>query len=113
MGVQAGGAGVVLHHWANAELERDNVRNARVVLAEALRKCPDDQPLYVLAAGVELAGGDPGARVHTSAHKNWLAIAARADTARSAPVLCVLAACAKGVAGAVCGQGGGPSCVPA
>eukprot|EP00967_Tisochrysis_lutea_P083271 scaffold115654_cov21-Tisochrysis_lutea.AAC.1 len=58
---QAGGAGVVLHHWANAELERDNVRNARVVLAEALRKCPQDQPLYVLAAGVELAGGDPGA----------------------------------------------------
>lgn len=58
-GPQAGGAGVVLHHWANAELERDNVRNARVVLAEALRKCPQDQPLYVLAAGVELAGGDP------------------------------------------------------
>ncbi|KAF5837116.1 hypothetical protein DUNSADRAFT_4839 [Dunaliella salina] len=58
---QAGGAGVVLHHWASSELERYNVRNARVVLAEALRKCPQDQPLYVLAAGVELAGGDPEA----------------------------------------------------
>ena len=51
---------MVLHYWANAELERNNVRNARVVLAEALRKCPMDQPLYTLAAGVELAGGDLG-----------------------------------------------------
>lgn len=37
---QAGGVGVILHAWASAELDRDNVRNARVVLAEALRKCP-------------------------------------------------------------------------
>jgi hypothetical protein len=34
------------------------VLNARVIAAEALRKCPDDQMLYVLAAGVEHAGGD-------------------------------------------------------
>lgn len=57
-GPAAGGVGMVLHAWASAELERDNVLNARVVVAEALRKCPQDQPLYVLAAGVELAGGD-------------------------------------------------------
>jgi len=48
-------------HPTAAELDRGNVLNARVVLAEALRKCPTDQPLFTLAAGVELEGGDLGA----------------------------------------------------
>eukprot|EP00798_Chlamydomonas_sp_ICE-L_P013699 gene13699-19591_t len=48
-GWAAGGAGIVLHSWALAELQSDNVRNARIIAAEALRKCPEDQPLYVLA----------------------------------------------------------------
>lgn len=59
-GPSAGGVGVVLHTWASAELARGNVMNARVVVAEALRKCPQEQPLYVLAASVELAGADYG-----------------------------------------------------
>jgi Flp pilus assembly protein TadD len=54
----AGGVNLILHSWGSSELERGNVFNARVVTAEALRKCPDDQVLYVLAAGVEHAGGD-------------------------------------------------------
>jgi hypothetical protein len=34
--------GGVLHAWGLAELERDNVRNARVVVSEGTRKCPAD-----------------------------------------------------------------------
>jgi hypothetical protein len=40
--VAAEGGGAVLHAWATAEFERDNVLNARVVIGEALRKCPKD-----------------------------------------------------------------------
>jgi hypothetical protein len=38
----AAGGGTVLHSWAAAEFDRDNVVNARVVIGEALRKCPKD-----------------------------------------------------------------------
>ncbi len=41
-GMAAGGGGPVLGYWAAAELEAGNIRNARIVLAEALRKCPPD-----------------------------------------------------------------------
>lgn len=34
--------GAVLHTWAAAEYEADNIRNARIVIDEALRKCPKD-----------------------------------------------------------------------
>lgn len=37
-----------------------NLTNARIVVAEGLRKCPDDAPLFVLAASVEVEAGDPG-----------------------------------------------------
>jgi tetratricopeptide (TPR) repeat protein len=50
--------GGLLHTWATREYERDNVRNARVVVTEALRKCPDDAGLYVLAAGIESKAGN-------------------------------------------------------
>jgi hypothetical protein len=40
--VAAEGGGAVLHAWASAEFDRDNVLNARVVIGEALRKCPKD-----------------------------------------------------------------------
>jgi hypothetical protein len=40
--IAAEGGGAVLHAWATAEFERDNVLNARVVIGEALRKCPKD-----------------------------------------------------------------------
>ncbi|GLI59832.1 hypothetical protein VaNZ11_001819 [Volvox africanus] len=57
-GVAGGGGGAILHYWASRELDALNVRNARIVVAEALRKCPRDVALYVLAAGVELEGGN-------------------------------------------------------
>ncbi len=38
----AASSAVVFHCWASAENERDNVRNARIVISEALRKCPND-----------------------------------------------------------------------
>nr|Q9LEM8.1 RecName: Full=PsbD mRNA maturation factor Nac2, chloroplastic; Flags: Precursor [Chlamydomonas reinhardtii]CAB96529.1 chloroplast TPR protein [Chlamydomonas reinhardtii] len=53
-GLAAGGGGAVMHYWGSRELEAGNVRNARIVAAEALRKCPADVALYVLAASVEL-----------------------------------------------------------
>ena len=59
-GWAAGGAGIILHAWASAELQNDNVRNARIIAAKALRKCAADQPLYVLAGNIELAGGNLG-----------------------------------------------------
>lgn len=40
--ISAGGGGSVLHCWATAEFERDNILNARVIIGEALRKCPRD-----------------------------------------------------------------------
>lgn len=40
--ISAGGGGSVLHCWANAEFERDNILNARIIIGEALRKCPRD-----------------------------------------------------------------------
>ena len=46
--------------WAKAEFERDNVGNARILLAEALRRSPGVQPLYVLAGNVELTAGNLG-----------------------------------------------------
>ncbi|EFJ47359.1 hypothetical protein VOLCADRAFT_92153 [Volvox carteri f. nagariensis] len=57
-GVGGGGGAAILHFWASRELDAMNVRNARIVAAEALRKCPADVALYVLAAGVELEGGN-------------------------------------------------------
>jgi Tfp pilus assembly protein PilF len=55
--------GVVLHSWALAELERDNVRNARTVIGEALRKCSDDVAVNVLAGSIVWRAGDAeGAR---------------------------------------------------
>ncbi|GLC33699.1 hypothetical protein PLESTB_000105400 [Pleodorina starrii] len=57
-GVAGGGGAAILHYWASRELDALNVRNARIVAAEALRKCPADVALYVLAAGVELEGGN-------------------------------------------------------
>ena len=50
----------VILAWAKAEFERDNIGNARIQLAEALRRSPDVQPLYVLAANVELVAGNLG-----------------------------------------------------
>jgi hypothetical protein len=46
--------------WARAEYDRDNIGNARIVLAEALRRSPDMQQLYVLAGSVELKAGNLG-----------------------------------------------------
>ena len=46
--------------WAKAEFERDNIGNARIILAEALRRSPGVQPLYVLAGNVELTAGNLG-----------------------------------------------------
>jgi hypothetical protein len=43
----AASAAPVLHSWASAEYRRDNVRNARIVVAEALRKCPNDAGVSV------------------------------------------------------------------
>jgi hypothetical protein len=40
--ISATGGGSVLHCWATAEFERDNILNARVIVGEALRKCPRD-----------------------------------------------------------------------
>ncbi|KAG2433245.1 hypothetical protein HXX76_008314 [Chlamydomonas incerta] len=57
-GLAAGGGGAVMHYWGSRELEAGNVRNARIVAAEALRKCPADVALYVLAASVELEGSN-------------------------------------------------------
>ena len=42
------------------ELASLNVRNARIIVAEALRKCPEDAGLYVLAGSIELEGGNLG-----------------------------------------------------
>ena len=50
----------VMRAWAKAEFERDNVGNARILLAEALRRSPGVQPLYVLAGNVELTAGNLG-----------------------------------------------------
>eukprot|EP00955_Chlamydomonas_euryale_P014510 156036-Chlamydomonas_euryale.AAC.3 len=47
--------------WARAELDRDNVGNARIILAEALRRSPAVQPLYVLGGSLELKASNLGA----------------------------------------------------
>lgn len=47
----AASVGIVLHAWAVAEYSRDNVRNARIVIAEALRKCPNDAAVSGREAG--------------------------------------------------------------
>ena len=57
----------VMRAWAKAEFERDNVGNARILLAEALRRSPGVQPLYVLAGNVELTAGNLGVCVHVCA----------------------------------------------
>ncbi|KXZ54625.1 hypothetical protein GPECTOR_4g690 [Gonium pectorale] len=57
-GMAGGGGGAVMHFWASRELECGNVRNARIVAAEALRKCPRDLALYVLAASIEREAGN-------------------------------------------------------
>ena len=55
--------GGVLQSWASAELERDNLRNARTVIGEALRKCSSDAAVNVLAGSIVARGGDvEGAR---------------------------------------------------
>lgn len=59
--IAAEGGGAVLHAWASAEFERDNVLNARVVIGEALRKCPKDAAVAVLAASIEAAAGEVNA----------------------------------------------------
>jgi Tfp pilus assembly protein PilF len=59
----AGVGGVVLHAWAAAEYERDNLRNARIVIGEALRKCSNDTAVNVLGGSIVARGGDvEGAR---------------------------------------------------
>ncbi|KAG1676355.1 hypothetical protein FOA52_001150 [Chlamydomonas sp. UWO 241] len=50
----AGGHALVMIAWVHAELESDNVGNARIILAEALRRSPAVQPLYVLGGSIEL-----------------------------------------------------------
>ena len=50
----------VMLAWAKSEFEKDNVGNARILLAEALRRSPEVQPLYVLAGNVELVAGNLG-----------------------------------------------------
>ncbi len=59
-GVAGGGGGAILHHWASQEFEALNVRNARIIIAEALRKCPVDAGMLVLAASIELEAGNLG-----------------------------------------------------
>lgn len=58
LGAGAGGHWRVMLAWAQAELDRDAVANARIILAEALRRTPGAQPLYVLGGAVELAAGN-------------------------------------------------------
>ncbi|GFR48934.1 hypothetical protein Agub_g10940, partial [Astrephomene gubernaculifera] len=57
-GIAGGGGAAIMHYWASRELDSQNIRNARIVVSEALRKCPADVALYVLAASVELEGGN-------------------------------------------------------
>ncbi|GAX76979.1 hypothetical protein CEUSTIGMA_g4426.t1 [Chlamydomonas eustigma] len=57
-GAGAGGHAPVMLAWVKAEFEKDNVGNARILLAEALRRSPDVQQLYVLAGQVELVAGN-------------------------------------------------------
>lgn len=59
-GAAQGGHAQVMLAWAKAEYERDNVGNARIILAEALRRSPGVQALYVLAANIELVAGNLG-----------------------------------------------------
>ncbi|MEW5319300.1 MAG: hypothetical protein WDW38_010460 [Sanguina aurantia] len=54
-GMNEGGGGKVLHYWAAQEYACDNIRNARIVVAEALRKCPVEAQHLALAAKIELA----------------------------------------------------------
>mgnify|MGYP001807428146 CR=1 FL=1 len=49
--ISAGGGGSVLHCWATAEFERDNILNARVIIGEALRKCPRDAAVSMMRYG--------------------------------------------------------------
>lgn len=65
-GVAGGGGGAILHHWASQEFEALNVRNARIIIAEALRKCPVDAGMLVLAASIELEAGNLGECMHGS-----------------------------------------------
>ncbi len=67
-GAGAGGHAAVMMAWARAEFARDNVGNARIQLAEALRRSPGFQPLYVLAANVELAAGNLGESIIRTHH---------------------------------------------
>jgi hypothetical protein len=53
--ISAGGGGSVLHCWATAEFERDNILNARVIIGEALRKCPRDAAVSVVCCAVLFA----------------------------------------------------------
>jgi hypothetical protein len=46
--------------WVKAELDSDNVGNARIILAEALRRSPAVQPLYVLGGSIELKASNLG-----------------------------------------------------
>jgi Tfp pilus assembly protein PilF len=56
-------ASTVLHAWASAEVDRDNLRNARIVIGEALRKCSTDASINVLAGSIVARAGDAeGAR---------------------------------------------------
>lgn len=66
--VCAGGLGFILHTWALAEYEQDNVYNAQVVVAQGLRKCPYDAQLFVAAASIELKGGNAGEKLCTYKH---------------------------------------------
>lgn len=58
LGAGNGGHWRVMLAWAQAELDRDAVTYARVILAEALRRTPAAQPLYVLGGAIELAAGN-------------------------------------------------------
>ena len=58
LGAGNGGHWRVMLAWAQSELDRDAVTYARVILAEALRRTPAAQPLYVLGGAIELAAGN-------------------------------------------------------
>lgn len=53
-----GGGNLALHNWAVAEYLRDNIRNARVVIDEGLRKCGNDAAVAVLAGRIEYKAKD-------------------------------------------------------
>lgn len=49
--------GAILHQWATAEYEQDNIRNARIVIAEAMRKAAS-VGVFSLAGAIEYKGGE-------------------------------------------------------